>query len=70
MNEIFRDDKRKSKTLKEELIVQMRLKKVYVNYIIPAVEREVTVVGEGYDTDQTTVIQFSAIVLAVGYKHM
>ena len=48
----------------------MRLKKVYVNYIIPAVEREVTVVEDGMGTDQTTVIQFSAIVLAVGYKHM
>ena len=48
----------------------MRLKKVYVNYIIPAVERELTVATEDGNMDQTTVIQFSAIVLAVGYKFM
>ncbi len=70
MNEKFRAEKSKTSTLSPEIIAQMRLKKVYVNYIIPAVERELTVATEDGNMDQTTVIQFSAIVLAVGYKFM
>jgi hypothetical protein len=78
MNEVFRSQKIASVpesdtpeyANKIKLYKSMRLKKVYVNYVIPAVEREVTEAGENGNIDQTTVIQFSAIVLAVGYKYM
>lgn len=70
MNEVFRAEKSKSSTLSKDIIAQMRLKKVYVNYIIPAVEREMSVATEDGNLDQTTIIQFSAIVLAIGYKFM
>jgi hypothetical protein len=70
MNDIFRSAKAETSTLKPEIIAQMRLKKVYINYIIPAVDREMSVNTEGGDMDQTTIIQFSAIVMVVGYKFM
>lgn len=70
MNELFRTEKAKTTSLKPEIVAQMRLKKVFVNYIIPAVDREVSLNVEDGNQDQTTVIQFSAVVLAVGYKFM
>jgi hypothetical protein len=70
MNDIFRTEKAKTSTLSPEIISQMRLKKVYVNYIIPAVDREMSIATEDGNFDQTTIIQFSAIVMAIGYKFM
>lgn len=70
MNEIFRAAKSETSTLGKDIIAQMRLKKVYINYIIPAVDREVNVATEDGNLDQTTIIQFSAIVMAIGYKFM
>ena len=52
------------------VISMMELKKVYINYIIPAVDREMTVATDEGNFDQTTIIQFSAIVMAIGYKFM
>ncbi|MCB9189299.1 MAG: hypothetical protein H6599_08455 [Flavobacteriales bacterium] len=71
MNEVFKAKKKETTTLDPALIDKMRLKKVYINYIIPAVDRELE-----KETDDmgkqitTTVIQYSAMVLAVGYLNM
>lgn len=70
MNEVFRTEKAKTSTLDPKIIAQMRLKKVYINYIIPAVDRELEVETEGNTASETRSIQFSAIVMAIGYKFM
>lgn len=71
MNEVFRAAKAESSNLDPAVIEKMRLKKVYVNYIIPAVDRELEVVDDGYGNEmKTTVIQYSAMVLAVGYLNL
>jgi len=70
LNAIFRAEKAKHSSLDPTVIAKMRLKKVYIQYIIPAVDREVSVVTDGANQDQTTIIKFSAMVVAVGYKNL
>lgn len=68
LNETFRKEKLKTSSLPFETIQKMRLKKVYVNYIIPGVDREINIATNGTDQKQETVIQFSAMIVAVGYQ--
>lgn len=69
MNDTFRS--KKSEVIKDEkLLSQMRLKKVYINYIIPASDREFETVETYEGTKEITTIQYSAIVLAVGYEFL
>jgi hypothetical protein len=71
LNEIFRTKKAETTSLDPNLIAKMRLKKVYINYIIPAVDRELETVTDDYGNEQkTTVIHYSAMVLAVGYLNL
>jgi hypothetical protein len=50
-------------------IAKMRLKKVYISYVIPAVDKEVASEQVSKNkTVNTTVVTFNAIVVAVGYK--
>lgn len=75
MKEKYPGDEHKDK---RALIDKMRLKKVYVDYIIPAVDRKVTTTGQedgqaplpGGKEEKVTEIQYSAIVLAVGYLNL
>lgn len=71
LNEIFRAKKKETSSLDPALVDKMRLKKIYINYIIPAVDRELETVDDGYGNEmKTTVIQYSAMVLAVGYLNL
>lgn len=71
MNEVFRAEKSKTSSVDPSIIDKMRLKKVYVNYIIPAVDRELeSYEDEVGNTKKTTVIQYSAMVLAIGYVNL
>jgi hypothetical protein len=73
MNAKFRAAKATKSSLEPELIARMRLKKVYVEYHIPAVDRDEEVMSEGdseSNKEQTTrTIKYSAMVVAVGYKN-
>ncbi|CAG5085105.1 hypothetical protein [Parvicella tangerina] len=72
LNETFKTKKKEMwPKEKHDLVDKMRLKRLYVNYIIPAVEREMETVEDDYGNQKkTTVIQYSAIVLAVGYLNL
>lgn len=71
MNEVFKTKKKETTSIDPALIDKMRLKKVYVNYIIPAVDRELDKQTDKMGNEiTTTVIQHSAMVLAVGYLNM
>lgn len=71
LNEIFRTKKKETTDLDPDLIDKMRLKKVYINYIIPAVDRELEKQYDEIGNEiKTTVIQYSAMVLAIGYLNM
>ncbi len=71
LNEIFRAKKKETSSLDPEFVDKMRLKKVYINYIIPAVDRELETVQDEVGNElKTTVIQYSAMVLAVGYLNL
>jgi hypothetical protein len=73
MNDKFRAAKAAKDSLNSELIARMRIKKVYVEYHIPAVDRDEEVMSEGdpeSDNQQLTrTIKYSAMVVAVGYKN-
>jgi hypothetical protein len=69
MNDTFRS--KKADVIKDEkLLSQMRLKKVYINYIIPASDREFETIETYEGAKEVTTIQYSAIVLAVGYEFL
>jgi hypothetical protein len=69
LNAKFRIERAKS--IGEEAASKMRLKKVYVSYVIPAVDKEVQTeqVSKG-KTVSTNVVTFNAIVVAVGYQNI
>ncbi|MFT5599846.1 MAG: hypothetical protein ACI9N1_000072 [Flavobacteriales bacterium] len=73
MNDKFRAAKAAKDSLNSELIARMRIKKVYVEYHIPAVDRDEEVMSDGdpeSDNQQLTrTIKYSAMVVAVGYKN-
>lgn len=72
LNETFKVKKKEMLSEdKHALVDKMRLKKIYINYVIPAVDRELhTETDEMGNEIKTTVINYSAMVLAVGYLNM
>jgi hypothetical protein len=73
MNEKFRAAKTAKGSIDPAIIAKMRLKKVYVEYHIPAVDRGEELVteaaGGGNEQKATRTIMYSAMVVAVGYKN-
>lgn len=71
LNEVFRTKMKETTSVDPALIDKMRLKKIYINYVIPALDRELETVDDGYGTEmKTTIIHYSAMVLAVGYLNL
>ena len=59
---------KREKGVEEEIIVRMRLKKLYISYIIPAIDREIEIDPE--TGKEIKVITKGAIVLAIGYSNI
>ena len=59
---------KREKGVEEEIIARMRLKKLYINYIIPAIDREIEVDPE--TGDEVRIVTKGAIVLAIGYSNL
>ena len=59
---------KREKGVDEEIIVRMRLKKLYISYIIPAIDREIEIDPE--TGKEIKVITKGAIVLAIGYSNI
>ena len=57
-----------AKGVEQEIIERMRLKKLYVNYIIPAVDRTIEIDPE--TGGEMKVVTKGAVVLAVGYTNL
>jgi len=56
------------KKVDEKIIAKMRLKRLYINYIIPAIDREIEV--DEITGDEVRVVTKGAIVLAIGYSNL
>ena len=54
--------------LNEKIIAKMRLKRLYINYIIPAIDREIEV--DEITGNEVRVVTKGAIVLAIGYSNL
>ena len=59
---------KREKGVDEEIIVRMRLKKLYISYIIPAIDREIEIDPE--TGKEIKVVTKGAIVLAIGYSNI
>ena len=59
---------KREKGVDEEIILRMRLKKLYISYIIPAIDREIEIDPE--TGNEIKVITKGAIVLAIGYSNI
>ncbi len=59
---------KREKGVEEEIIDRMRLKKLYISYIIPAIDREIEVDPE--TGNEIKVVTKGAIVLALGYSNI
>lgn len=59
---------KREKGVDEEIILRMRLKKLYISYIIPAIDREIEIDPE--TGKEIKVITKGAIVLAIGYSNI
>ncbi|MDG2370835.1 MAG: hypothetical protein P8M12_09340 [Flavobacteriales bacterium] len=59
---------KREKGVDEEIIIRMRLKKLYISYIIPAIDREIEIDPE--TGKEIKVITKGAIVLAIGYSNI
>ena len=59
---------KREKGVDEEIIERMRLKKLYISYVIPAIDREIEVDPE--TGNEVKVITKGAIVLALGYSNI
>jgi hypothetical protein len=59
---------KREKGVEEEIIERMRLKKLYISYIIPAIDREIEVDPE--TGNEIKVVTKGAIVLALGYSNI
>jgi hypothetical protein len=69
LNAKFRAERAKS--IGDEAAAKLRLKKVYVSYVIPAVDKEVQTEQVAKNKTVTTnVVTFNAIVVAVGYQNI
>ena len=56
------------KMVDEKIIAKMRLKRLYINYIIPAIDREIEV--DPITGNEVRVVTKGAIVLAIGYSNL
>ncbi|GEM_PF-1803496 len=56
------------KKVDEKIIAKMRLKRLYINYIIPAIDREIEV--DEITGNEVRVVTKGAIVLAIGYSNL
>lgn len=56
------------KKTEENIISRMRLKRLYINYIIPATDREIEI--DEVTGDEVRVVTKGAIVLAIGYSNL
>ena len=56
------------KKVEERIIAKMRLKRLYINYIIPAIDREIEV--DEITGEEVRVVTKGAIVLAIGYSNL
>ena len=59
---------KREKGVDEEIIIRMRLKKLYISYIIPAIDREIEIDPE--TGKEIKVVTKGAIVLAIGYSNI
>lgn len=59
---------KREKGVDEEIILRMRLKKLYISYIIPAIDREIEIDPE--TGKEIKVVTKGAIVLAIGYSNI
>lgn len=59
---------KREKGVDEEIILRMRLKKLYISYIIPAIDREIEIDPE--TGNEIKVITKGAVVLAIGYSNI
>ena len=59
---------KREKGVEEEIIERMRLKKLYISYVIPAIDREIEVDPETRNEEK--VVTKGAIVLAIGYSNI
>ena len=59
---------KREKGVDEEIVLRMRLKKLYISYIIPAIDREIEIDPE--TGNEIKVITKGAIVLAIGYSNI
>ena len=59
---------KREKGIEEEIIERMRLKKLYISYVIPAIDREIEVDPE--TGNEVKVVTKGAIVLAIGYSNI
>jgi hypothetical protein len=59
---------KREKGVDEEIILRMRLKKLYISYIIPAIDREIEIDPE--TGNEVKVVTKGAIVLAIGYSNI
>ena len=56
------------KKVDERIIAKMRLKRLYINYIIPAIDREIEI--DEITGEEVRVVTKGAIVLAIGYSNL
>ncbi len=56
------------KKIEKKIISKMRLKRLYINYIIPAIDREIIV--DEVTGEEVRVVTKGAIVLAIGYSNL
>ena len=59
---------KREKGVEEEIILRLRLKKLYIDYIIPAVDRNIEVDPE--TGNEVKVVTKGAMVLAIGYSNL
>lgn len=58
----------KRKKVEEQIISKMRLKRLYINYIIPAIDREIEL--DEVTGEEVRIVTKGAIVLAIGYSNL
>ncbi len=59
---------KREKGVEEEIIMRLRLKKLYIDYVIPAVDRNIEVDPE--TGNEVKVVTKGAMVLAIGYSNL
>ena len=67
MVEILKENKRE-KGISEEILSHLRIKKLYIDYLIPAKERDMQIDNE--TGEEYKLVSKGAIILAVGYHNL